>query len=137
MSFLKKIFKKKPGGTALGNLLRGASSAATGGVLGQGLNKIEAGNSVTNKQILIADSMMNGETYSNPTINLLGDKAVNGLAVGLSQSKEVQGLGLKVGMAWVQENILKVLLGLTAVGYGVYYFFIKKKKKSFGKRGKF
>src|SRR4051794_30840046 len=40
MSFLGGIFDRKPGGTFVGNLLRTASSAATGGVLGQGTQMI-------------------------------------------------------------------------------------------------
>jgi hypothetical protein len=36
MGFFKKLFKRKKGGTMFGNLLRGAASAATGGVLGSG-----------------------------------------------------------------------------------------------------
>lgn len=36
MGFLSNIFKKKKGGTFVGNLLRGASSSVTGGILGSG-----------------------------------------------------------------------------------------------------
>lgn len=32
MGFLKKIFKKKPGGTLVGNIFRGAASKITGGI---------------------------------------------------------------------------------------------------------
>lgn len=39
MSF-KALFKRKPGGTFLGNLVRKAASQATGGVLGKGSLKI-------------------------------------------------------------------------------------------------
>jgi hypothetical protein len=40
MSFLGGIFKKKPGGTLFGNLLRSGASMATGGLLGSGKNMI-------------------------------------------------------------------------------------------------
>ena len=36
MGFFSNIFKKKKGGTLFGNLLRGAASTATGGILGSG-----------------------------------------------------------------------------------------------------
>ena len=36
MGFFKNIFKKKKGGTFVGNLIRGVASTATGGVLGSG-----------------------------------------------------------------------------------------------------
>lgn len=42
MSFIDDIFAPKPGGTFVGNLLRSAASGATGGILGQGKNMINA-----------------------------------------------------------------------------------------------
>lgn len=54
MSFLKKIFKKKPGGTFMGNLFRGVASAVPivgGTVIGTGANKIEHGQTMTNKEL--------------------------------------------------------------------------------------
>lgn len=38
MSFLSKIFKKKKGGTLVGNLIRGVANSASGGILGNGQN---------------------------------------------------------------------------------------------------
>lgn len=37
------LFKKKPGGTVVGNLLRGIANKATGGILGNGKGRIPAG----------------------------------------------------------------------------------------------
>lgn len=36
MSFLSNLFKRKPGGTVVGNLLRTVASTVTGGILGNG-----------------------------------------------------------------------------------------------------
>jgi hypothetical protein len=36
MGFLKGLFKRKPGGTLVGNLLRGVAKGASGGILGNG-----------------------------------------------------------------------------------------------------
>jgi hypothetical protein len=36
MGFFKNLFKKKKGGTLVGNLIRGVASSASGGLLGQG-----------------------------------------------------------------------------------------------------
>ncbi|WAC02507.1 hypothetical protein N7U66_01990 [Lacinutrix neustonica] len=36
MGFFKNLFKKKPGGTFFGNLLRKGANVATGGILGNG-----------------------------------------------------------------------------------------------------
>ena len=40
---LKDLFKRKPGGTVVGNLLRGAASATTGGLLGRGAMMLKEG----------------------------------------------------------------------------------------------
>ena len=50
MSFLGGLFKKKPGGTFVGNLFRGVASSATA-CSRSGANKIEFGESKTNKDI--------------------------------------------------------------------------------------
>ena len=41
MSFLKKIFKKKKGGTMLGNLIRGVAKKVSGGKLGTGKHMLK------------------------------------------------------------------------------------------------
>lgn len=51
MGLFSNIFKKKPGGTMVGNLLRGVSSNFTGGMLGSGANRIELGQTKTNAQL--------------------------------------------------------------------------------------
>lgn len=53
MSFLGNIFKKKPGGTFVGNLLRTASSSipVVGPAFGSGAGRIEVGNTVTNREL--------------------------------------------------------------------------------------
>ncbi len=38
--FLKKVFKKKEGGTAVGNIIRIAANKATGGIIGTGANRL-------------------------------------------------------------------------------------------------
>lgn len=43
MAFLKGLFKKKPGGTFFGNLIRGVANKATGGILGTGAHMIPLG----------------------------------------------------------------------------------------------
>jgi len=40
---LKTLFKRKPGGTAVGNILRGVSHDLTGGLLGNGAMMIKQG----------------------------------------------------------------------------------------------
>lgn len=66
MGFLSGLFKKKPGGTFFGNLIRGVTSSATGGMLGSGANRIELGQTKTNAQ-LAAESAAAGTT-PNPYV---------------------------------------------------------------------
>lgn len=40
MSFLGNLFKKKPGGSLFGNIIRGVVKPLTGGLLGKGNNKV-------------------------------------------------------------------------------------------------
>lgn len=41
MAFLKNLFKRKPGGTFVGNLIRGAANKFSGGLLGNGAMMIK------------------------------------------------------------------------------------------------
>lgn len=43
MGFIKKLFKRKPGGTFAGNLIRGVANNLSGGALGNGYFKIPHG----------------------------------------------------------------------------------------------
>lgn len=60
VGLFSNIFKKKPGGTLFGNLLRGAASHFTGGMLGSGANRIELGQTQTNAQIAAAQAEQMG-----------------------------------------------------------------------------
>jgi hypothetical protein len=57
--FLKKIFKRKVGGTMVGNLLRKVSNQMSGGVLGNGMMKLQAGETVAESNDRIADRLSN------------------------------------------------------------------------------
>jgi len=54
MSFFSNLFKKKPGGTLVGNLLRGVAQSVPivgGTVIGTGKDKIELGQTQTNGEL--------------------------------------------------------------------------------------
>lgn len=68
------LFSKKPGGTFFGNLLRGVSSSLTGGALGQGLNRIEVGETKTNKELMKENDVKMKEMQTMPS---LGSSASN------------------------------------------------------------
>lgn len=79
MGFLSGLFKKKPGGTFFGNLLRAGASMATGGVLGSGANKIEHGQTATNAEIAKDPTKAQGNYVSPLTgqqISFAGQPAV-------------------------------------------------------------
>lgn len=61
--FLKKVFKKKPGGTVIGNLIRVAANKATGGILGTGANRLPV---VVQKTEDPAPWLGGGEQYKKP-----------------------------------------------------------------------
>lgn len=68
--FLKKLFKRKPGGTMIGNLLRKVSNQMTGGVLGNGMMKLQEGETVEQSNDRIADRLSNVATAG-----IMADKA--------------------------------------------------------------
>jgi len=51
----KQLFKRKPGGTVLGNLIRKGVNMSTGGLLGNGLFKLEEGETVENSNQRASD----------------------------------------------------------------------------------
>jgi hypothetical protein len=68
--FLKKVFKKKPGGTAIGNLIRLGVNKASGGILGTGANRLP----------IITSSTPIAETVAKST-----DAAIKQSVLNLSQ----------------------------------------------------
>lgn len=77
MGFLKDLFKRKPGGTLLGNTLRGVTRSLTGGLLGNGA-------------LMISQEeydRKNGNSQSNPNLEALGN-LVKESAMNTPQAEE-------------------------------------------------
>lgn len=109
MAFLGSLFKKKPGGTLVGNLLRGAASNFTGGILGSGANRIEYGQTQTNAELAQSGA-------ATVTSNVAGS-----LIAGAMDTKEGKELTKDTIIAWLKANWIKVLLpGLGLVALVVY-----------------
>lgn len=128
MGFLKNIFKKKPGGTLLGNLVRGVSSAATGGILGSGANRIEVGQTQTNAQLAQAAAEAQNTTYTNPTIAGLQAAAVTGVA----NTPQIQAAAATGIMEKMKQNWVALVAVVAALFFGYQHYSNNKKTK--GKR---
>lgn len=123
MGFLKNIFKKKSGGTFLGNILRGASSKVSGGILGSGagLQRWEQEQAQQAQQAYDAEQariqMMNTQAY-----NL-------GTGFGNSANNTPVVTGFRNGQAqeWLTRNYSLVVVGVIAL-IGLTVYFVKRKK---------
>ncbi|AXH78170.1 MAG: structural protein [Bacteriophage sp.] len=109
MGLLKKIFKKKPGGTFFGNLIRAGVSKVSGGILGSGANRLPlvegAQQQQTNQNIQenasqsalaqTLSGLLQGATkdvtvkggVDNKTIMVVGGVAVVGVLIALLMKK--------------------------------------------------
>lgn len=117
MSFLKKIFKAKEGGTLVGNLIRGSASSLTGGLLGQGV---------------MNQAMLAKQNQNQPVLNASAGALNNALNVALGgalETKEGQKIaseGAKMGIAYYIEKYKLFIMGVL-VTLGVYFAFLASK----------
>lgn len=116
MSFLSNIFKKKPGGTAVGNLLRTAASSipVVGTVLGQGGNRIEVGQTKTNNQLIMDDynNRLAGVTTATQPIVPASPSGIGDLLAGLGGSLGQQAASGALKKYWWLILLPFVLLGV-------------------------
>lgn len=70
-----KLFKKKPGGTLVGNLIRLGVNKATGGILGTGANRLPASPATTQA----------GETYKTPIQETVKQAQADAVVKGVSE----------------------------------------------------
>lgn len=108
MSFLKNIFKKKPGGTLVGNLLRVGVNKASGGIMGTGANMLPAD--------------------SQASVNSAAADATAAIGQAYLQTPQGTALAQSTVMSWLKANWILIVLGLSAVGMAVYTFIINPKK---------
>lgn len=122
MGFLKNIFKKKKGGTFVGNLLRGASSSVTGGILGSGagLRRWEDQQRGINPE----NQQMDGRQMGSDFIN-------KGVAPFMANSGGASDptIGASVLKENLKKNWLYVVAGLGTVIGGTYFITRKASRK--------
>lgn len=106
-SAFKDLFKRKEGGTVVGNLLRGALNNVSGGLLGNGVFMLKDGQTEEQNQKQIEQAVINGIIAANAT------NTQNNMLNNLTN--------------WVKTN--KLLAAVIGVGIAVAAYFIFKPKK--------
>ena len=127
MSFFGNIFKKKPGGTGLGNLIRGVVSKATGGALGTGKGIISQQD--YDKKILpdVEYYSRYGQTKNGVVLPEYTSTAQIQPQVNTTTADPITEIKKSVVMTWVKSNWYFLVLPFGLVLYGVYTM-IKKIK---------
>lgn len=121
MKFIKNLLKKKPGGSTVGNLLRKTVQVAQGYVgvdlgLGSGANRIEIGQTKTNKELADEQAVNPNGLLGQPLTGLLNQDATD-----LLKAKNT-GTGLKDLAAGLSKSLNKGLsinpqtIGLIVIG---------------------
>lgn len=129
MGFFKNIFKKKPGGTFLGNLIRKGANVASGGVLGNGteLRAWEAKQEVSQQNQLLQKQQL-----ANDLGTAIGNQA-KPLMAKIENSKEVQSAKNTMAMEYLKKNWWKLLIPVALV-VGLTYYVAKRGNKRTPKR---
>jgi hypothetical protein len=123
MSFLKKIFKSKPGGTFLGNALRGASNKFSGGILGNGamLKTFETKEGFRDAQGNETQSFKDFERLPmSPQMQLLTESAINGGLETPNAKNQVAVIGIQKFLPWIVLSVVTLIGG---------FFLLKMNKK--------
>lgn len=123
---LKKLFKRKPGGTVLGNLVRGAVRTATGGILGNGALMI------SKEQY---DAKNRGENVSNEREKQYLMESTGAALNGINNKDKVNTIVDKIKQGGV-KSIAYVVGGIIAI-VGVIFLarkmFVKKPVQKYGR----
>lgn len=121
MGFFKKIFKKKKGGTFFGNLIRGASSAATGGILGSGADLAKWEQNQYQKEQVLAEKQQNalqlGRSFG---------KRFEPYFQGVTNSPAAERIKNDAAKDWIKKNWWMIALPVVVL-LGAVYFIAKKR----------
>jgi hypothetical protein len=112
MSFLKKAFGKKPGGSMLGNALRGVASNYSGGTLGNrsGLTAWEIENGYRDADGNVTQSFKDFDRGEmSPEMAQLSEVAVNGALETPDAKNDVANVVLKKSLPWL---LIAIIVGL-------------------------
>jgi hypothetical protein len=128
MGFFKNIFKRKKGGTKVGNFLRGSASAMSGGLLGsgQGLAKWEA---EQRGQISPVSTIQPSQPFFSSPAYQGGQSLVNNTIPQMATSGNTPP-SPTVGSSIMRESLKKkwhVILLVAGALVGATYFITRKK----------
>lgn len=129
MGFFKNIFKKKKGGTFFGNLIRGVSSKATGGILGSGaeLAKWEAEQAQKEQDAMLKQQIENTSAYkAGSAIGLTAKPYVDGALA----SPPVENAKKAMILDWLKANWLKIIVPIVLLTGLIIWLFRRKKKRN-------
>ena len=126
MGFFKNIFKKKEGGTFVGNLLRGTSSAMTGGLLGSGAELHKWEEEQRAKGLLGSTPPIQNQGY-NAGQNLVQHVAIPAGVDGGSTNPKI---GESVLLYSLKKHWWKIALAVLVLVFGVWYLSKPKGNKS-------
>ncbi len=118
---LKTGLKRKEGGTMVGNLLRVGASAATSGLLGNGVMMLKPGESVAENNEQVKQSVIDG-LYNGAAGAIAGNKLAGGKKI---DDPSVIGKLKKYGL-WIGVGFLALIFGIVS--------FVKSKNKSKNKK---
>lgn len=129
MGFLSGLFKRKKGGTKLGNMLRGVASTATGGLLGSGagLKAWEESQNLSE----IQDLKMQLMKANQPNKGFqAGQNFVTKVALPLTEGGQPNPtIGQSVLTESLKKNWYFIAGGVLALVAGMYFIMKPKSKK--------
>lgn len=133
MGFLSGIFKRKKGGTFVGNLIRGAASKATGGILGSGAGLAAWEAKEAEKK---TEGLQNQIAHLTSKINSkqMGADLVSSTIKNSPVDKTSPNAGESVVIETLKSNWAYILGGLIGVG-GLVYLIIRLSRKKTSNRG--
>lgn len=130
MAFLSTVFKKKPGGTMVGNLLRTTANRASGGVLGNGASIISQEDFDKNTLTDLEFYNRYAKTKNGVVLDAYKNSSANQpkLQTSLDPIKVTK---LGVARVWLQTYWYVPLLAVSALVTLVYFAFRKPSKKTY------
>lgn len=125
MGFLSNIFKKKPGGTVVGNLIRGVVNKASSGVLGTGAGMISQKD--YDKRVLTDVEFYSryGETKNGVVLPEYQQTAAN-QPTPETKTPLLQTIGTSAAKTLLHEYWQGILFIFTLISLGIYSL-IKRK----------
>ena len=130
MAFLSNVFKKKPGGTMLGNLIRTTANKATGGVLGNGASIISQEDFDKNTLTDLEFYNRYAKTKNGVVLDAYKNSAANQPQVPLP-SDPLKTTKMGVIKVWLQKYWYVPILAFTALSTLVYFAIRKPTKKTY------